>query len=234
MSKGVIVQFEQDTALLLKNDGSFASCPRSPSWQIGDVIGIPKQKFWFLSRKLIALSVALLFTLFGGIGFAVYQIPITVVELSVNPSVQITVNRFDRVLSAEGLNAAGENLVQGMSYRNHSLTEVYHRLMSRLANNNYLTDSVVQFVVANDSFARFLVIEDNLREVFEQHFFNETLRVSIIRFDMNEYRGLSHPIPIAAIPADLQAPARYDTQSTQHHNQRGNWQNGWWRWDCCN
>jgi len=245
MSKGVIVQFENNKALVLKNDGSFISCPRNQSWQVGDVIGLPNQKPRFLSMRTALVSFATAFVLFGGLSFVVYQAPVTIIELSVNPSVQITVNRFDRVLHVNGLNLAGENLIQGMPYRNHSLTEVYHRVMSRLANNSYLNDGAIQFAVANDSFVSFLSIEEHLREVFEQYFQNDAVIVSIMRFDLNEYNALAHPIPIVTIPDEPATqldnaepmPQRQggtnQNPQRQNRHQQGNWDNGWWRWDCC-
>ena len=200
MSKGVIVQLDHDTAHVLKNDGSFASYPRDISWQIGDVITLRPSRF--LSLKGAIISCAAAFILIVGLSFAVYQIPTTYVELSVNPYMKITSNRFDRVLNVEGLNAEGEKLIQDMPYKNFTFTEVYRRLLNRLDNNGYLKDATMQFVVANDSHVKIAKIEQNLREVFDQYGRDRTLQVSIKRFEKNEYLALAHPIPIMAIPVE--------------------------------
>ena len=70
MNKGVIVQFEYDKAIVLKNDGSFISYSRNPHWQIGDVIGVPRKKFSF---KMIILSILILLTILTGAGLVIYQ-----------------------------------------------------------------------------------------------------------------------------------------------------------------
>jgi len=216
MSKGVIVQLDHDTAHVLKNDGSFASYPRDASWQIGDVITVRHSRLFSLKRAIIACSAV--FILIAGLGFTLYQIPATYVELSVNPSIKIVVNRFDRVLSVEGLNAEGENLIQGMSYKNLSFTEAYHRLLNRLDNNGWLNNATMQFVVANDSHVKIAKIEQNLREIFEQYGSSRTLRVSIKRFEKNEYLALSHPIPIMAIPVEPSVNRSGETQTEAPSN----------------
>ena len=210
MSKGVIVQLDHDTAHVLKNDGSFASYPRDASWQIGDVITVRHSRF--LSLKMAIIACAAAFVLIAGLGFAVYQIPVTYVELSVNPSIMIMTNRFDRVLNVEGLNAEGENLIQNMSFKNLTFTEAYRRLLNRLDNNGWLNEAMMQFVVANDSHVKIAKIEHNLRDIFEQYGRNRTLRVSIKRFEKNEYLALSHPIPIMAIPVEPPVRQSGETQ----------------------
>ena len=211
MSKGVIVQLDHDIAHVLKNDGSFASYPRDMSWRIGDVITVRHSRILSLKRIIIACTAA--FLLIVGLGAAVYQIPETYVELSVNPSIKIVVNRFDRVLNVEGLNADGENLIQGMSYKNLAFTEAYRRLLNRLDNNGWLNNATIQFVVANNSHVQIAEIEHNLREIFDQYGRNRTLQVSIKRFEKDEYLALAHPIPIMAIPVDPPENQSGETQT---------------------
>jgi len=200
MSKGVIVQLDRDTAHILKNDGSFASYPRDMSWQLGDVITVNRHSRISFKRAIIACAAVLI--LIMGLGFAVYQIPTTYVELSINPSIKMAINRFDRVLSVEGLNADGENLIQGMSFKNLPFAEAYRRLLNRLDNNSLLNDATMQFVLANDSHVKIAKIEKYLREVFDQYGRNKTIQVSIKRFGKDEYLALAHPIPIMAIPVE--------------------------------
>jgi len=216
MSKGVIVQIDHDTAHVLKSDGSFASYPRDISWQIGDVITVRRSRF--LSLKISIIACTAFFISILAPGFAVYQIPVTYVELSVNPSMRITVNRFDRVLNVEGLNADGVNLIQGMSYKNLKFNEAYRRLLNRLDNNGWLNAAAMQFVVANDSHVKIAKIEQNLREIFDQYGRDRTLQVSIKRFDKNEYLSFTHPIPIMAIPVEPPVNQSGETQAEAPSN----------------
>lgn len=163
MSKGVVVQLEHNTAYIMRNNGAFVSCPRNPNWRIGDVVTI-KRHTWF-SLRFALISCAALLILFIGMGAVVYNIPVSYIEVSVNPSVQMTLNRFERVLNVTGLNEEGHNLLQGISYKNLTLEEAYARLFNRLENNGYLNEATVQLVIVNNSQRKLDGIEQTLRDI---------------------------------------------------------------------
>lgn len=199
MSKGVVVQLDFDTAHILKNDGRFITCTRDMRWQIGDVVAIPRNSF--MSFKNILISCAVFFSLLIGTGIGIYQIPATFIEISVNPSIQLTLNRFDRVLSVKGLNSDGDNLLQeGSSYKNLTLYEAYARLFNRLENNGYLADAVVQLIISNNSQRTVDKIEQTIRSVVEKNNEVNNMRISIKRYANDEYLSLTHPLPIIDIP----------------------------------
>jgi hypothetical protein len=195
MNKGVIVAFDHKTAHVLKNDGGFVALPKNPDWQIGDVVTIV-----ILRRKLLKLAAipaaailaALLF-----IGIYSYGITTTFVEISVSPAVQLEINRFGRVLAVQGLNPRGEALIQGLSYRHDNFDQVFDHIMLRFANANYLTsDTNIRLAIADDSFARFLDYEQSIQEIIARNIAaGHYPQIDIIRFDLNEYRALDHPIP---------------------------------------
>ncbi len=198
MSKGVVVQLEYDTAHIMKNNGAFISCPRNPAWAVGDVVTIP-QKSW-LSKKVAIISCAASLVVLITSGIFMYNIPATYIEVSVNPSVQFTLNRFDRVIQTDGLNDEGENLIQEVSYKNLTLREAYARLFNRLENDGYLGDATVQLVVANNSQNGLDEIEQAVREASERYIDANNIQMSIKRYANDEYLSLSHPLPVIEIP----------------------------------
>lgn len=261
MNKGVIVQLDYNTAHILRNDGSFVSCPRDMLWQVGDVVTIPRRMRFSLKTAVVLFAALLILIIVPA--FVIFNIPATYIEISVNPSVQLTLNRFDRVLSAEGLNDEAVDLLQGVSYKNLTLEEAYARLLNRLENNGFLSDATVQLVVANNSQRDLDGIEQVLRSVSAKYTQANNIRMSIKRYANDEYLALSHPLPIAEIP-DVQrqepmspepkpeptpatqptaapttapTPTPTTTPSTQQHNgngHNGNMHGGMWQdgwWD---
>lgn len=248
MTKGVIVQLDYDTAHILKNDGLLISCPRDMRWQVGDVITISRHPRISLRVILIACLISLF--LLAGMGITLYQIPTTYLEISVNPSLQLTLNRFDRVISVKGLNTDGDTLIQGVSYKNLSLDEACARLINRLDNNGYLTEATLQLIIANNSQKKVDDIEQNLRGILKKYDQFNYLQVSIKRYSNDEYLALDHPLPIMTIPVSpSQEPSGQQTEppssqpetspstppSSAPHNDNwhdGDWRNGWWDWNC--
>lgn len=61
------------------------------------------------------------------------------VRIKINPDVQLTVNRMDRVIAAEGLNADGTVLLEGYSYQWKTVDQVSDELADRAVSMGYLS-----------------------------------------------------------------------------------------------
>lgn len=198
MNKGVIVQLENNIAHVLKSDGGFVSCHRDPRWQIGDVITLSRRPWLSLKTVLISCAVFLCLTIIIVIVF--YQVPTTYIEISVNPSVQLTLNRFDRVLSVGGLNEDGKKLLDGMTYNNLSLEEAYLRLFNQLENNGHLSDAVIQLVIANSSYRKIYALEKALQDLSGKYIQTNNMRFYTKRYVTAEYLSMTHPLPFTNLP----------------------------------
>ena len=198
MNKGVIVQLDTEKAYILKNDGSFIAYPRDTHWVIGDVISLPGTRNRIWKRALISCA-AVFIILLCSTG-VLYNIPETYIEITVNPSIQLILNRFGRVLNFTGLNADGIDLFQGVSYKNLTLDEASARIFNRLENNGFLRDNTILLVVANDSQKELNKVEQALRNVSEKYIRNNKTHMTIQRYAIDEYKALSHPLPVRDMP----------------------------------
>lgn len=87
----------------------------------GEVVRLKRRKRRWGSLLTVAASFFLAVVLCAG-GYQWYQQPIAYIGVDVNPSVELSVNRFDSVVSAEALNEDGEAVLQqidlvGMEYQ---------------------------------------------------------------------------------------------------------------------
>lgn len=69
------------------------------------------------ARRWVPAMACLLVVVLALGGCGVYFTPTSVISVDVNPSVELSVNRFHRVISANGCNADGETLLDGLSLR---------------------------------------------------------------------------------------------------------------------
>ena len=196
MSKGVILKLNSDMAIILKDDGSFIARPRDMSWRVADIIILPEKKVW---KYVLSSCAAVFISLFCLTGIF-YNITSTYIEISVNPSIQLTLNRFGRVLNASGLNSDGISIIQGMPFKNLTLNEATAHIYDRLESNGVLNDSTIQLVIANDSQKELDKIEQALREVTDRYAGNYNAHISIQRYAQDEYQALSHPLPVEDKP----------------------------------
>ncbi len=87
-----------------------------------------------------------------GIGsFWWIQTPVSYVSIDVNPSVELALNRFDRVVSAKAYNTEGEEILKELSLRGKKYIEAIDAVVESEAMERYLVrgDEIVFTVAAN-------------------------------------------------------------------------------------
>ena len=93
-------------------------------------------------RFRMAFAAALVaFVIMIGGGYSVYAMPESYVSIDVNPSVELTLNRFDRVLSATAYNEEGGIVLEGLNLKNERYTDAIDLLVESDAFQEYLTDA---------------------------------------------------------------------------------------------
>ena len=97
------------------------------------------------ARWIAAAACALL--LFLG-GWRLYEAPTVAISVDINPSIELEVNRFGRVVSASGYNEAGEALLQRLPLRNKPYAKAIEAIAS---------DSQIRNLLANDETLVFFV-----------------------------------------------------------------------------
>lgn len=104
-----------------------------------------------MALRYATAVVLCVFLLAGTGGFAVYSKPVSYISIDVNPSIELAVNRFDRVVSAKGYNADGENILQHVSLENISYLQAIDRLLQDAYYSRYLNrDSQLVVTVVSE------------------------------------------------------------------------------------
>ncbi len=109
MKTGVVLECNGSRAVVLDGSGGFRAVSARPEWRPGDVVPLPGQRG--KAGALAAAAACLVLALAGG-GSWLWLSPAALVSMDVNPSVELTLNRFERVVSARALNAEGAALLE--------------------------------------------------------------------------------------------------------------------------
>lgn len=106
-------------------------------------------------RKVIPYSLAAAAVLFLTIAAGVYEmwfVPVTVVSIDVNPSVEINVNRLDRIMSADAYNDDGAKILQSVSVEGMKYEDGINDILNSDEFTQYLSDdSLLTFTVASEN-----------------------------------------------------------------------------------
>lgn len=103
-------------------------------------------------RWAVSVAAALILAFGGYFAYGNLQID-SIVNFDVNPSIQLTVNRNEKVLSVTPLNADAEGIIDNMNLKNVDLDVAVNALIGSMLKNGYLSDianSILISVENND------------------------------------------------------------------------------------
>ena len=79
-------------------------------------------------RLVIPAAIVAVFLLLCG-GYYLYFIPTATISIDINPSLELSINRFDRVISVEGYNSDGKMLADTLDIRFMNYQDAITELM---------------------------------------------------------------------------------------------------------
>lgn len=108
-------------------------------------------KTYTLMRYALSCCAVLVVMVSGISGYHFYQTPVSYISVDVNPSVELSLNRLDRVVSATAYNDDGVLILQNLNLKNKPYIQAVELLLSDQTFANYLSDDyLLSFAVISD------------------------------------------------------------------------------------
>ena len=133
-----------------------------------------QKKSSFKQRPVLkyALTAICIFLLLGVGGYSLYRQPVSYISIDVNPSVELGLNRFGRVVSANAYNEDGQTVLKQLSLKNIPYVQAIDKLLANESSSGFLKgDSVLVFTVISTQYAS--IMEELSTAAFTQNY--ETL-----------------------------------------------------------
>ena len=125
----------------------------------------------FMKRKIaVALSAGLIFSLAGG-GYAYAKTPVAYVSMDINPSVEIAINVFDKVVSVEAYNEDGKNILEGTNLVNANVEDAVSTVICNAISEGYIKEdgsSAIEITTATDKEKVAAELDETLKEVADE------------------------------------------------------------------
>ena len=118
----------------------------------------------------LALSVGVMLSLAGG-GYAYAKTPIAYVSMDINPSVELGVNAFDKVVSVEAYNEDGKKILEGTSLVNSHVKDAVSTVISNAISDGYIKAdglSAIEITTSTDKKAVATELDESLKKVAEE------------------------------------------------------------------
>lgn len=107
-----------------------------------------KEKRSYSYRRMAVVMACFFFVLLGTGGYVSFFMPTSAISIDVNPSLELGINRFDRVLSVKGYNDDGRAVASALNIRFLKYTDAVKQILKDESMEAYLAkDSEVSITV---------------------------------------------------------------------------------------
>lgn len=134
-------------------------------------------------KKKIAVAVAAVMVLsLGGGGYAYARTPVAYVSLDINPSVELGVNAFDQVVSAEAYNEDGEKVLEGTDLINSNVDSAVSAVISNAISDGYIKEdgsSAIEITATTDKEELANKLEESLKETADKTLENNNVKAEV-------------------------------------------------------
>lgn len=134
VGKGILLELEGRKAVVLTPQGEFQRVPvPRGNWEIGDEISFADATPVPWARWGLTAAAAVLMLVLAPVGYQRWALaqPVAFVTVDINPSLQLTLNKRDEVLKAQGMNSDGVLVLQGVEWERRPLAEVVAAVTER-------------------------------------------------------------------------------------------------------
>ena len=142
---GIVMEINDSNIGILTPSGEFAYVKRnSKSVTLGELYseeilnGIKKKSVNV--KRLFLMAASFLLLVFLSSGIFLYNEPVSAVTIDINPSVELYVNRWNKIVKVVPLNDDGKNLVNELSIKNLDISNGIEKIYEKCKSENYITE----------------------------------------------------------------------------------------------
>lgn len=140
--KGIVVDINKNKMIIMKKDGSFIKERLIKEAEIGQEVSISEPtKIYNNLYKYSLIAATFMLFIFGGLQAKAYYTPYGYLNIDINPSIEVSYNKFERVLGVKGLNDDGSKVISNTeNLINDKLEDAVACLVKTANADNYLVE----------------------------------------------------------------------------------------------
>ncbi len=153
---GIVLEVKDKYCVVMDQGGRLVKVNTATGINVGEEIELTNRPTFSVPRVMPAIAAAavLVLMLFSGLGAYMYYHPITYVNIDINPGIELSVNRFDRVISAYGINDSGKEFIGKLSFKNYKVDLAVNDIIAIAQEDKYLSEgqenALVMTVTSDD------------------------------------------------------------------------------------
>lgn len=167
--KGLVVEIAGKYMVVADENGYFKKIKYEDGCTIGqeiDLLPASNLRYFPVMQRISAVAAVIVVAV--GLGLYSYYSPYSYVSIDINPSVEIVLNRFEKVLDVQPLNEDGENIIKdSQEFMHKKVDDVLSKLIDEAHQQNYLKNDQENEVFITVSASKAQVAQEVSREVKE-------------------------------------------------------------------
>jgi hypothetical protein len=153
--KGIIAEIQGSHMIVIAKNGDFTKCKKLPNCNIGDEVNIPTRNMSSIYRKISTIAASFIILVMLSTGVYAYYTPYSYVSVDINPSLELYVNRFDKVIDVHAYNADAQLLLNtSASIKNKGIGIALEQIIDSAADKGFLekdAENSVMIVVSSNN-----------------------------------------------------------------------------------
>ena len=152
--KGIVLEIRNRTAAVLREDGVIVKTRQKCA--VGDTIELSAEKIRFPSVRSVAAAAAAVIVIGGGSGIYTYEnvMACSYVSLDINPSLELVLNRQNRVIKVNACDDEAESVVEAIkeqNIKNMKVDDALETAYDVLKENGYIAEDDENYILFNVS-----------------------------------------------------------------------------------
>ncbi|NLW22952.1 MAG: PepSY domain-containing protein [Tissierellia bacterium] len=135
-------------------------------------------------KPIFTLATAFCLLLIAYFGwYTPYMVADSIIYLDVNPSIEMSINRKEKVIDLTGINDEGKKLVSGIDYKNRDINSVVNELLDNMLQQNYIDkeNHAILVSVLNKNLEKGNKKVGELNETINSYFKNDDIKPIVLR-----------------------------------------------------
>ncbi|WP_346890941.1 anti-sigma-I factor RsgI family protein [Clostridium sp. UBA3887] len=142
--KSVVVEIKAGYAAVLSEDGCISKV-KDKNYIIGQVIEMKSSNLKNINKLVMCSALTAMIAIVGGITLWAYKTPYSYVSLDVNPSIEYSLNRFDKVISVTAVNDDGQEILNELELNkleNQKIEDAVAETVNQISEDGYFDNSI--------------------------------------------------------------------------------------------
>lgn len=164
--KGIIAEIDGRKMIVITKNGEFIKCKKLPYHNIGDEVNIQRTNMTSVYKKISAAAACFLIFAMLSTGVYAYYTPYSYVSVDINPSLEFSVNRFDKVIGVHAFNEDAEKVISASdNIKYKDIDDALEQILDTASDQGFLKKdeaNSIMFVVSSGNKKEEKVMSDKV------------------------------------------------------------------------